>query len=537
MKKIGIALWLIALWAISSCIDNPLSYPRDVAQITAFEVEGQKSVSIDPENFIVNVVLKETADIDSVVVSRYEFTESATPSIELPQLIDMRDTIRISYTTYPDQTYEWKIVATQPIERYVQCDNMIGDAVFDLDKKSIIAYFPEDQLLSDIRFTKMKLEAKGSKVEWTYGHTNVNGESVATDQEMSFPINLDCILTRKFKVRYRHEVTEWTFTAVHKVVNLEITGVSAWCYSADIFAAFKGSGSPYIEFKEPSDSEWTQLKSVIDGTNVTASVDQLTEGTSYLARVVNGTEISEEFTFTTDEPTQLYNMSFDEWSQSNPGGYTWYPRAEDGEKVWDSANPGVNMMSAVNSTRPEYVFMASKGGAAARLESVKVFGMFGAGNVFTGSFVKATISGGVGAELDWGIPFASRPYSLKGYYSYAPKVIDNASGIHADKMGTMDKAQIQVILTDWDEPFRVATASGTFVDIEKDPHIIAHGVIETDVDTQGKYQEFECVLEYRDVLRTPKYIVVSACSSLYGDYFTGGLGSVMYVDDFEFVYK
>ena len=69
MKKIGIALWLIALWAISSCIDNPLSYPRDVAQITAFEVEGQKSVSIDPENFIVNVVLKETADIDSVVVS------------------------------------------------------------------------------------------------------------------------------------------------------------------------------------------------------------------------------------------------------------------------------------------------------------------------------------------------------------------------------------------------------------------------------------------------------------------------------------
>jgi hypothetical protein len=354
---------------------------------------------------------------------------------------------------------------------------------------------------------------------------------------MSFPIRLECIHTRKFVVKYRHEVTEWTFQALHKMIDLEVTGVSAWCYSADIYATFRGTGNPYIEYKEASESDWFPLKSIIDGTKITASVDQLTEGTSYLARVVNGEEISEEFSFTTDEPNQLYNLSFDHWTQGDPGGYTWYPYAEGGEKIWDSANPGVNMMSAVNSTRPEYVFVASKGGAAARLESVKVFGMFGAGNVFTGSFVKATVSGGVGAELDWGTPFSSRPYSLKGYYSYSPKVIDNANGIHADKMGTMDKAQILVLLTDWAEPFRVATATGRFVDVNNDPGIIAAAVLETDVDTQGKYQEFELVLEYRDLLRKPKYIVVTACSSMYGDYFTGGMSSVMYVDNFEFVYK
>jgi hypothetical protein len=204
-------------------------------------------------------------------------------------------------------------------------------------------------------------------------------------------------------------------------------------------------------------------------------------------------------------------MSFDDWHQGNPGGYTWHPSAADGEMVWTTANAGVNMMSAVNATRPESTFVAKKGGTAARLESTKVFGMFAAGNILTGEFLKATISGGVGAELTWGTPFTTRPYSLRGYMSYSPKVIDNASDKNKDKIGTMDKAQILVMLTDWDEPFLIKTASETFVDKDKDPHIIALGTIETDVNTNGKYEEFECVLEYRDTLRKPKYVVVAAC--------------------------
>ena len=141
-----------------------------------------------------------------------------------------------------------------------------------------------------------------------------------------------------------------------------------------------------------------------------------------------------------------------------------------------------------------------------------------------------------GAELDWGMPFTTRPYSLKGYYAYAPKKIDNASDKYADKIGMMDNAQILVFLTDWEKPFLVSTSTETFVDIKNDPSIIAVGELVTDVDTQGKYVEFECVLEYRDD-RKPKYIVAVACSSLYGDYFTGGQGSVMHVDEWEFTYR
>lgn len=533
MRRGGILLLLVLMTV--SCIKNPLSYPRVKADITAFEVQGQKSVTIDPDNMVVSIVLAETADMDSIIVKKYEYSADAVPSYELPEMLDLTQPVKIAYTTYPDQTYEWTIEAVQPIERYVKCDNMVGDAEFDLEKKTVLLHFPEDQELSNIRFTKMKLEAQGSKIDSTYGHTVIDGTEVSVEEAVEFPMTLDCVLSRTFKVNYRHETTIWTLTAVHKIIELEITSVNAWCYHADIKAAFKGTGNPVIEYRESSAEEWIALNATVSGTEISASVDQLTEGTDYVARVLNGDAVSEEFVFTTETPEQLPNMSFDEWYQGDPGGYTWYPNAE-GSDTWGTANSGVNMLNAVNSTRPEYNFVAKKGGAAVRMESVYVFGKFAAGNIYTGQFGKAVLSPVPGAELDWGVPFTTRPYSLKGYYSYSPKKIDYASDRYSDKKGTMDNAQILVFLTDWEEPFRVSTSTETFVDLEKDPAIIALGEIVTDADTQGKYVEFECVLEYRND-RKPKYIVAVACSSLYGDYFTGGQGSVMYVDEWEFMYK
>lgn len=533
MKRTGLLLLIVL--ACASCIKNPLSYPRVKADITAFEVEGQKSVSIDAEKMVVDIILTETADIDRLTVKKYEYTADATASMELPEIIDLTQPLKISYQTYPDQTYEWTIQASQPIERYVKCDEMI-EAVIDEAKKEIFAYFPEEKDLSSVRFTKMKLEERGSQIDSTVGHTVQNGTDVVVKELVQFPMTLDCVLSREFKVICKAGVSTWKFTAVHKVIELEVTSVNAWCYHADIHAAFKGTGSPVIEYHESGMQEWLQLPTKVEGTNITASVDQLTEGTSYVARVVNGDDISEEFIFTTETPEQLPNMSFDEWHQGDPGGYTWYPMPEGAGNIWGTANSGVNMMSAVNSTSPETVFVAKTGGTAVRMESVYVFGKFAAGNIYTGQFGKAVLSPVPGAELDWGVPFTTRPYSLKGYYAYSPKTVDYASGKHADKLGTMDTAQILVFLTDWEKPFLVSTSTETFVDLENDPNIIAVGELRTDVDTQGKYQEFECVLEYRND-RKPKYIVAVACASLYGDYFTGAVGSVMHVDEWEFEYR
>ena len=102
----------------------------------------------------------------------------------------------------------------------------------------------------------------------------------------------------------------------------------------------------------------------------------------------------------------------------------------------------------------------------------------------------------------------------------------------------MDKCQILVILTDWDDQFTVNTAQGIFVDqTQANKSIIAYGKLESDEDTGGAYKEFTLPLEYWRPDATPTYAVVVACASYKGDYFTGGLGSVMYVDEFEFVYE
>ena len=144
MKRIGLMLFA-GLFACISCMENPLDYPLLKAEITAFEVEGQKSVTIDAANQVVNVVLQETADMSALPLLKYAYTESAVPSEGLPPVLDLTEPIKISYQTYPDQTYEWTVKAVQPIERYVKCDNMIGEAEFDVEKREITAYFPEEQ--------------------------------------------------------------------------------------------------------------------------------------------------------------------------------------------------------------------------------------------------------------------------------------------------------------------------------------------------------------------------------------------------------
>lgn len=68
--------------------------------------------------------------------------------------------------------------------------------------------------------------------------------------------------------------------------------------------------------------------------------------------------------------------------------------------------------------------------------------------------------------------------------------------------------------------------------------IIAYG--ELPIEEAGKnvdaYKKFVIDLEYRDLNRKPKYIIIVASSSKYGDYFQGGKGSEMWMDALQLVY-
>ncbi len=230
---------------------------------------------------------------------------------------------------------------------------------------------------------------------------------------------------------------------------------------------------------------------------------------------------------TTKTASTVYNLSFDDWHLD---GKVWYPFAKGGQHVWDSANKGAaNLIGS--STTPEENDVVK--GRAVRMESKYAVMAFAAGNLYTGEFGELA---GVGATLKWGIPFDSSPLALKGYYKYSPKTIDRVGdGMGMDSYkGQMDKMQIQIFLTDWTGPFQINTSDKKFVDFNAE-YVLAYGKLESDI-AYDKYHEFTIPLEYRDLSRKPTYIVISACGSYLGDYFTGGEGSVLHVDEFSLEY-
>lgn len=286
-----------------------------------------------------------------------------------------------------------------------------------------------------------------------------------------------------------------------------------------------------FQYRKVAETQWTDVSKSKVTVNVasmtfSAIVYGLVPSTDYVFRAVSSEDFeTKEIPFSTADAEIVHNLSFDNWYMD---GDAWMPNANSSNYVWDSANPGTAALGTVPTTPEESDVVKGK---AARLETTTAMGMLASGNIYIGKFVKVA---GLGAELDWGYNFSSRPLALKGYYKYSPKNIDMVKDPYKDKKGQGDECQIQILLTDWDGFFRINTSKKQFVDMENDPNIIAHGSLTSSKNDSG-YVKFTIPLVYRNN-RTPKYIVIVAAASRYGDYFTGGKGSVLKVDEFELVY-
>lgn len=515
---------LVSMLAICSCIENDLSYPALEPELLSLSLEGQKSVSVDKDVCMVNVVMGENADLGKVKVISYTTAHDAEVVGGMPEYLDLRDTVTITLRVYKD--VEWRIAATQPIERYIRCDNQAGEPDIDPVRKQAFVYVTENQPLESIRITDMKLEPEGSVVVSTTGFVSQNGHSVPKTEDCSFPMTLDCVIMRYFNVEYGGQQIEWSVKFLQKAVAVAIDSVDPWTFSAFVKGVTNGQGTPVVEYRKESDAEWTVWKDLtVAGTSVFAEITGLEENTTYMARVTNGVDTSGEIAFTTGKAELLDNLGFDDWHLN---GAAWMPDASGAPYVWDSANPGTAGLGIVPTTPEEADVVKGK---AARLETMTAMGMLAAGNIYVGQFGKIA---GLGAELDWGYPFTSRPLALRGYYKYAPKTIDMAKDPYKGLLGQSDECQIQILLADWPDRFHINTSKKQFVDIENDRHIIAHGSL-TSSKTDTEYVQFTMPLVYR-VDRTPKYIVIVGAASRYGDYFTGGKGSVLKLDEFELVY-
>lgn len=324
-----------------------------------------------------------------------------------------------------------------------------------------------------------------------------------------------------------------TFTTLS---GLRSISADPWARFAIVTGGWEGDRPDGLgfEYRQTGSSQWM---SVDGSTIIYDSYSQTFEGeirdlqpeTEYEFRAVSEGANKDNLSvivFRTETAGTIYNMNFDDWYQD---GKVWYPFAKGGEHTWDSANEGAATFIGSSTTPVEGSDAVS--GKAARLESKYAVIAFAAGNLYTGDFGKIA---GVGAQLDWGVPFNSRPLAMKGYYKYSPKAIDRTGNGMSSYKGTMDRAQIQVFITDWTAPFSVNTTDGRFVDFNAD-YVIAYGKIESET-AYSDYVEFTIPLEYRSLTKKPTYVVISAAASYLGDYFTGGVGSTLCVDEFSFVY-
>ena len=308
-----------------------------------------------------------------------------------------------------------------------------------------------------------------------------------------------------------------------------------WGKHAYLYGMYNTQSQPSgmgFEYKKEGSDSWTKVTSglVVSGVYYYVKVTGLTPSTKYVYRAISEKEPSAtEVKFTTLPANQIYNMRFEEWNgnSANASGAT---------QIWDNGNEAASLANISPTTKTSTTATGSSQ-YAVQLKSESAMGVLAAGSHFVGTFQE--LVGIKGAKINFGKPYDSKPLTMKGYLSYSPAKITKTKSPYGDLKGKMDICQIYVVLADWPGGyFAVNTASDPKVLINPaegaDPYIIGYGSIEYNVNTNG-YIEFEIPIEYRND-RVPTCCTIVCSSSKYGDYFTGGPGSVLLVDEFEFTF-
>lgn len=421
------------------------------------------------------------------------------------------------------------------------------------------AYFPVTGLFADLAVTnqKDKIFSKKDTVEDVKARENVIlryklGESSTGST------NIDITLDGTTKT-YIYTIGV-PLTATSTIVASGANAWSSFAYlNAEIpsFAGIFDSSKLFFEYKTAEASEWIKVeteKTVIEkNKKYSIKLSSLTPATAYQYRLFydDGTEkgiVSDVVDFTTEDNIipDYFNLSFDDWYTT--GGknnvYACSSANYPDKKFWDSGNEGANTINEINPTKQETKDVVE--GSAARLTSTEVnayiFKVFAAGSLYSGDFLESVVGGlkpeDSGAKLSFGQPYsAGRPTRLTGYYKYNPVNVTTytSSKVPQVKSGDRDSCSIYIALTDWTTAFEVNTKESKFVDFT-DNSIIAYGELskeEMSPESMAEYKAFSIDLKYRDLNRKPTYILIVCSSSKYGDYFVGGVGSTLLVDEFS----
>ena len=552
IKKILYSIFALSFLA-SCAIENDIPYPQIVGSITAFEVEGQRgpednegstAAVIDANARTVTVYVNDSVDVRELKITRLaldprdaalvmdsalcddaehfpfeHFASLDSIPVSSNTRVDFSKPVNMTVRTYQD--YVWKVTVEQIIKRDIDVDGMTRK-VIDPDTHAVIIYVNKDKVpdLSQVQIITLNLGGEYGTVK--PDPTTVHDFSKG-GQEFNVHLNWEAPGLN----------TTWT---VHVYQDTESSSSSsnaetfAMVSSATVSGSCTRGSSVEVEYREQNSTRaaegWQSVQATVTGTTYTAKLTGLKGSTTYVYRpVIDGTAGAEK-TFTTAGEQQLENGSFEQWSND---GDIAIPNAAGGT-FWGTGNPGAASFIGNLTTQTN----DAVSGTAARLESKWAVIKLGAGNLFTGDF---SLDGTHG-KLNFGRPFTSFPTALRLYYKYTPATIDRIGDDSLESLrGKSDTCHIYVALSDKPEPYVIRTRPSERQLFNKnDANIIAYGEF-LSAATQSSYKQITIPLDYRATNRTPKYIVIVCAASKYGDYYTGGAGSTLFIDEMELVYE
>lgn len=307
------------------------------------------------------------------------------------------------------------------------------------------------------------------------------------------------------------------------------------------------TGNVGFNYREKGTADWTFVAGTNNGTTLTATVDNLKFGTTYEYCAVAGGYTSPAKELTTLTPPQLPNASFEQTSTASDKALMF--SADPNDFYWDSGNHGSQKMSKnVTEVTTKY-FHSGKQGLCLHSQFVGfgALGKFAAGNIFIGKYLATEVMDGV---LGWGRPFNCpiRPKALKVWARYEPVNIthDDTSALPSVSKGDPDNGIVYIALvTDqtmsynsetWPQIVKTSSSSRQLFD-PSGSNVVAYGEhVFTSATTEQGLVEITIPLNDVNPSLTVSNIIIVASASRYGDYFVGGNGSLLYLDDFELVY-
>ncbi len=509
----------------SSCLsDDDIPYPNIQANILAFDVEGMtRPALIDTLRRTVALSINDSVNPRSVKVTRFSLAPGAslvTDTTVITSGLNLTDTVFLKLKVYRE--YQWAITAVRNVTRYFTVDDQVGPAEIDPETHTVVVNISSSADLSAVNVTSMKLAGANA----TYSPA-LEGRSV----DFSEPVEVT--------VTDFGATEQWTVIVSQTELTAELTAVDPWSCVAWLHASVADGVRCRFEWRRQGSDVWQAapegwVASDASGEMICRLV-HLEPSVTYEARAVDeATDLaSPAVSFTTDAAPQVPNNDFTNWWLD---GKIWCPWAEGADPFWGSGNKGATTLGDSNTT-PFASPGSPTGYQGASLETrfvgIGMLGKLAAGNLFAGSYVRTDGTNGV---LSFGRPFSERPTAIRATVRYNPAAISHATTGYQDLKGQPDTCVVWGALIDSDEPFEIRTkpADRHLFD-ENGPEVVAYGRFQQGSEIKD-FTTIDIPLDYVATDRRPKYILLVASASKYGDFFTGGAGSLLIVKSIELLY-